>query len=51
MHLKEKLADYVVETLYFYNIFKQLLAITANNVKNNDTLCQQLQKVLRKESI
>ena len=42
MHSKEKLADYVVETLYFYNIFKQLLTIMADNAKNNDKLHQQL---------
>ena len=51
MHLEEKLADYIIKTLYFYNIFKQLLAITADNAKNNNILCQQLQKILRKESI
>ena len=38
MHSEKKLADYVMETLYFHNITKQLLVITADNAKNNNTL-------------
>jgi len=32
----EKLTDYIIKTLYFYNIIKQLLTITADNIKNNN---------------
>ena len=51
IHSGEKLTDYVMKTLHFHNITKQLLAIMADNAKNNDSLHQELQKVLKKENI
>jgi hypothetical protein len=50
-HSAFRLAEYVMETLAFYNITKRLLTITADNVKNNNTLRKQLHKLLRKENI
>jgi hypothetical protein len=50
-HSGEKLADYVMKTLHFHNITKQLLTITADNAKNNDSLHWELQKALKKENI
>ena len=47
MHSEEKLADYIMKTLHFHNIMKQLLIITTNNVKNNDLFYQKLHKVLK----
>ena len=46
-----KLSDYVMKTLDFYNIMKQLLMITADNARNNDIFWRQLQKNLIKEKI
>lgn len=43
--------DYVMKTLSFYNITKQLLVITADNARNNDTFWRQLQKDLMKKKI
>ena len=37
-HTEAKLSSYVMKTLCFHNITKQLLAITADNAKNNSTL-------------
>ena len=51
MHSEEKLADYVMKTLHFHNIMKQLLTITADNVKNNNLLHQKLHKILKKKNI
>ena len=48
MHSEEKLADYIMKTLYFHNIMKQLLTIMTDNAKNNDLLHQKLHKVLKK---
>ena len=48
MHSEEKLIDYVMKTLHFYNITKQLLTIMTNNTKNNDLLHQKFHKVLKK---
>ena len=48
MHSEKKLTDYVMKTLHFHNIMKQLLTITADNAKNNDLLCQKFHKVLKK---
>ena len=50
-HTGAKLSGYVMETLHFHNITKQLLAITADNARNNDTLQRQLQKNLMKEKV
>ena len=41
-HSGEKLVDYIMKTLHFHNIIKQLLIIIINNVKNNDLLHQEL---------
>ena len=51
MYSEEKLADYVMKTLHFHNIMKQLLIIMIDNAKNNDLLHQKLHKVLKKKSI
>ena len=48
MHSEKKLADYVMKTFHFHNITKQLLTITADNAKNNDSLCWKLHKILKK---
>ena len=48
MYLEEKLANYIMKTLYFHNIMKQLLTIMTDNVKNNDLLHQKFHKVLKK---
>jgi len=50
-HSGENLANYVVETLDFHNITKQLLTITADNAKNNGKLRRHLQKILKKKNI
>ena len=51
MHSEEKLADYVMKTLHFHNIIKQFLTITADNIKNNNSLHQELHKILKKKNI
>ena len=51
MHSEEKLADYVMKTLHFHNIMKQLLTIMMNNAKNNNSLHQELHKILKKKNI
>ena len=49
MHSEKKLTNYVMKTLYFHNIMKQLLTIMTDNAKNNDLLYQKLHKVLKKK--
>jgi hypothetical protein len=50
-HSGSRLAEYVMETLAFYNLTKRLLTITADNAKNNSTLRKQLRRLLQKENI
>ena len=48
-HSGSRLAEYVMETLAFYNLTKRLLTITADNAKNNSTLRKQLRRLLQLE--
>lgn len=50
-HSGSRLAEYVMETLSFYDLTGRLLTITADNAKNNSTLRRHLHRLLRKENV
>ena len=46
-HTDENLISYVIEVLKLWKLKHKLLAVTADNIYNNQTLCKHLSKLLK----
>jgi hypothetical protein len=50
-HSSKNMAQAVFETLGLFGLKGRVLAIMANNASNNNTMCEELQKLCEQEDI